>query len=43
MRPGQAIKSTSEGKAAWADIANTKFLIARPEFILIDLTEFILH
>ena len=43
MRPGQAIKSTSEGKAAWADIANTKFLIARPEFILTDLTEFILH
>ena len=38
MRPGQAIKRTSEGKAALVDIANTKFLIARPEFILIDLT-----
>ena len=29
--------------AAWAAIACTKFQIARPEFILIDLTEFILN
>ena len=26
-----------KGKAAWADIARTKFWIARPELILIDL------
>ena len=27
-----------KGKAAWADITRTKFWIARPELILIDLT-----
>ena len=27
----------------WADVAPVKFKIARPELILIDLTEFILN
>ena len=28
-------------KAAWADIARSKFLIARPELVLIDLASLI--
>ena len=32
------MKSSPEGKAAWADIARAKFSIARPELILINLT-----
>ena len=30
-------------EAAWADIARTKFSLAHPEFILIDITEPILN
>ena len=32
------MKSPPKGKAAWADIARSKFKITRPELILIDLT-----
>ena len=37
------MKSLPQGKVAWANIANAKFYIALPEFILIDLTEFTLN
>ena len=40
---GQAMKSPPKGKAVWADIACAKLLIARPEFMLIDLKKFILN
>ena len=33
----RAMKSPPKGKAAWADIACTKFCIARPQLILVDL------
>ena len=36
------MKSPPKDKAAWADIARAKLKIARPEFMLIDLTELIL-
>ena len=39
----RAMKSPHSYKAAWADIARPKFSIARPEFILIDITELILN
>ena len=42
-RLGRVMKSPSWSKAVWADIAHAKFWIACPEFILIDLTEFILN
>ena len=38
-----ALKSPPEYKAAWAHIAHPKFSIARPEFILIDITELTLN
>ena len=37
------MKSLPQYKVAWADIAHSKFSIARPEFILIDITELILN
>ena len=37
------MKSPPQHKAAWADIARVKFLTARAEFILIDITELILN
>ena len=37
------MKSLSEDKPAWADIARTKLYNACPEVILIDLTELILN
>ena len=37
------MKSPSEYKAVWADIAHAKFSVASLEFILIDITELILN
>ena len=37
------MKIPPEGKAVWANIVCAKFYIADPEFILIDLAEFILN
>ena len=37
------MKSLPKYKAVWADIACTKFSVARPEFVLIDITELVLN
>ena len=37
------MKSPPQYKATWADIARAKFLTARAEFILNDITELILN